>query len=106
MAPPVAWDIYAAELRKGYEHPTWLPEPSEDAGRPEKGDVGYILEGRFQRLFNVTKPPGSYHEKASYSYSLLDYDPIFDEIRDNALQTKVTNGSGGDFMDLTADVGA
>ena len=47
------WDTYARELehfRHGY--PLWDPEPSF-AGEVHIGDVGYIEEGQFHRLFNV-----------------------------------------------------
>lgn len=51
------WDVYAKELgdacRLGY--PLWDPEP-EEQGTVCIGDVGYISEGRFRRLFNATRP--------------------------------------------------
>lgn len=52
---PSPWDAYATELVKSqYGHPLWYPEPDE-SGELELGDVGYIENGRFYRLFNVLK---------------------------------------------------
>lgn len=48
-------DIYVNQLRtlrKGY--PLYHPEPPEE-GPVEVGDVGYIKEGSFYRLFNVSR---------------------------------------------------
>ena len=104
MTPTPVWDIYASELGEGYGHPMWYPEPSKETGSIEKGDVGFFLDGSFRRLFNVTrKSPGSYSESASYSYSVLDYDPIFDETQENALRTRVVSSSGVIFKILKAD---
>lgn len=53
MPSPSPWDTYARELehfRRGY--PLWNPEP-DSAGEVHIGDVGYIEEGKFHRLFNV-----------------------------------------------------
>ena len=48
-------EIYASELvRLRYGHPLWRPEPSADCGEVKIGDVGYIRDGAFHRLFNAT----------------------------------------------------
>ncbi|THH02772.1 hypothetical protein EW026_g167 [Hermanssonia centrifuga] len=47
-------DIYASQLsHHGEGHPLWSPEPSK-FGEVEIGDVGFIQDGAFFRLFNVT----------------------------------------------------
>ncbi|KAF9459074.1 hypothetical protein BDZ94DRAFT_1061835 [Collybia nuda] len=54
---PAAHDIYAEQLRdlrRG--HPLYHPEPRAE-GPVEIGDVGYIKDGAFRRLFNVSRPP-------------------------------------------------
>ncbi|KAH9839012.1 uncharacterized protein C8Q71DRAFT_855664 [Rhodofomes roseus] len=54
---PYAWDVYAQELLPlGHGYPLWDPRPDETAGEIEIGDVGYIEDGRFRRLFNPTLP--------------------------------------------------
>ncbi|RPD68418.1 hypothetical protein L226DRAFT_548538 [Lentinus tigrinus ALCF2SS1-7] len=51
---PAAWDIYAKELWPlRYGHPLWYPEPCPDFGEVRIGDVGYLREGNFTRLFNA-----------------------------------------------------
>ena len=46
-------EIYASQLVSlGYGHPLWYPEPAQ-AGEILIGDVGYIDDGKFFRLFNA-----------------------------------------------------
>lgn len=49
--------IYAQELLH-YRFGTalWLPEPSPEWGPIRLADVGYIQDGKFNRLFNVSLP--------------------------------------------------
>ena len=60
MAPQqdAAWNIYAKQLlamRQGY--PLWHPEIERERGLEIKvGDVGYLHEGAFIRIFNATLP--------------------------------------------------
>lgn len=52
-------EIYASELvRLRYGHPLWYPEPTAEDGEIKIGDVGYIQEGAFHRLFNATHGKG------------------------------------------------
>lgn len=49
------WNICTSELSDlGYGYPLWHPAPTK-YGEVEIGDVGYILEGCFYRLFNATR---------------------------------------------------
>lgn len=46
-------ELYASQLVDlGYGHPLWYPEPTKD-GVIEIGDIGYIDDGSFRRLFNA-----------------------------------------------------
>lgn len=46
--------VYASELApRGRGTPLWYPEPSE-SGEVEIGDVGFLQDGGFHRLFNIT----------------------------------------------------
>lgn len=53
-ATPHPSDIYVRRLFKlGLGYPLWQAEASQD--EVEIGDVGYLRQGRFYRLFNATK---------------------------------------------------
>ncbi|KAI0343808.1 hypothetical protein BDW22DRAFT_1304140, partial [Trametopsis cervina] len=55
----LAAQVYAEQLLpKGHGFPLWIPEPSSQFGEILLGDVGYIWDGSFFRLFNVTLPRG------------------------------------------------
>lgn len=57
MAPP---EIYASELATlGYGYPLWFPEPDPLKGEVQIGDVGFIKDGIFTRLFNICQDSGS-----------------------------------------------
>ena len=48
--------VYSEQLlAKGHGLPLWEPEPSE-LGEVQIGDVGFIDNGGFCRLFNATRP--------------------------------------------------
>ncbi|OCH94657.1 hypothetical protein OBBRIDRAFT_823403 [Obba rivulosa] len=50
-------DVYIDEmLRLGLGYPLWHPSPTE-SGEVQVGDVGYIRDDKFIRLFNATKDP-------------------------------------------------
>ncbi|EKM58830.1 uncharacterized protein PHACADRAFT_248924 [Phanerochaete carnosa HHB-10118-sp] len=52
-APSAPDEIYASSLQTLYlGHALWYPEPHE-SGEPQIGDVGFISEGAFIRLFNL-----------------------------------------------------
>ncbi|KZT65351.1 hypothetical protein DAEQUDRAFT_768920 [Daedalea quercina L-15889] len=49
------WGTYANQLiGMGYGYPLWDPEP--ERGEVLIGDVGFLVKGRFHRLFNPTLP--------------------------------------------------
>ncbi|KAG6913582.1 hypothetical protein DXG01_005799 [Tephrocybe rancida] len=53
---PAAHDIYAeqlSELRRGY--PLYNLEPNPDDGPMQIGDVGFLRQGAFHLLFNVSR---------------------------------------------------
>lgn len=52
----IAANVYAEQLiTRGHGWPLWVPEPSKE-GEVLIGDVGYIYDGAFFRLFNVIYP--------------------------------------------------
>ncbi|GJE94290.1 WD40 repeat domain-containing protein [Phanerochaete sordida] len=55
-----AYHIYPSCLSgRGYGYPLWRPEP-HDTGEPQIGDVGYVREGAFVRLFNINISAAAY----------------------------------------------
>ncbi|EKM58725.1 uncharacterized protein PHACADRAFT_182971 [Phanerochaete carnosa HHB-10118-sp] len=54
MSNPPAWSVYAEQLvGRGYGLPLWHPEPTLEQGEIKVGDVGFVSEGQFIRLFNA-----------------------------------------------------
>ena len=55
-APYVVYPSSLFCLSLGYA--LWFPEPHQTVGEPQIGDVGYVSEGAFIRMFNinVSKP--------------------------------------------------
>ena len=76
MSHKTASYIYAQELR-GHRlgEPLWQPEPREGDGEVLLGDVGVIEDGRFCRLFNVTRPSNDPVNKSGVppGFKVLDY---------------------------------
>lgn len=54
----LAAHVYAEQLLpRGHGYPLWFPEPSAtQLGDIRIGDVGYVWDGSFFRLFNITLP--------------------------------------------------
>ena len=53
------YDIFRHHLAikfPAYGHALWDPDPGSLSPAVEVGDVGYIYEGKFHRLFNVLLP--------------------------------------------------
>lgn len=50
-------DVYQEQLRSlGHGHPIWKPDPADLYQQVSVGDVGYVREGYFVRIFNVLLP--------------------------------------------------
>ncbi|KAI0642071.1 hypothetical protein C8Q79DRAFT_918179 [Trametes meyenii] len=82
-----ACDVYTRLLcERGYGHPLWFPEPSQ-AGEVMLGDVGYIDDGGFSRIFNATLPPEdpANHLGVPEGYTPLEYPAYVVKDRPNAL---------------------
>ena len=84
---------YAKALRNlGYGEPQWQPEPHDEDGEVLLGDVGFVEDGRFCRLFNVTRSADDpIHEKSGVptGFKVLEYN-------ENALIRKNPNYLGPD----------
>lgn len=66
--------VYADQLRfLRYGEPLWQPEPMDD--EVAIGDVGFVIDGQFSRLFNAVD--GSYSGRGGLpeGFTKLEYDP-------------------------------
>ena len=55
-----AAEVYAEQLnRLNYGYPLWHPEPPNDADEIHVGDVGFVRDGAFYRMFNALVPGDS-----------------------------------------------
>ena len=53
-------EVYAEQLsRLNYGFPLWHPDPPNDAPEIQIGDVGFVRDGAFYRMFNATQPGDS-----------------------------------------------
>ena len=84
----VACEVYTKLLfQRGHGHPLWEPEPTA-SGEVLIGDVGYIFDGGFYRLFNATLPSGhAIHERwgVPAAYEPFDFPEALLHHRPNAL---------------------
>ncbi|KAM5544356.1 hypothetical protein V8D89_002016 [Ganoderma adspersum] len=56
---PAPWNIYADELRHHpHGYPLWMPDPDPSTTEVQLGDVGWLHDGGFYRLFNSMKAEG------------------------------------------------
>jgi len=75
------WDVYQKQLASLYQGiALWDPRPVEALyDRVSIGDVGYINEGHFHRMFNVTLPwddPSNTRLGEPEPYPPLDWGPV------------------------------
>lgn len=73
----LAAEVYAEQLlSKAHGLPLWIPEPSK-FGEVLIGDVGYVYDGSFYRLFNVTFPQDHPVNSGGVpeDFKVLEYDP-------------------------------
>lgn len=76
--------VYSNELQRfggqWLGHALWYPTPS--AGEEvEIGDVGYVSEGRFRRLFNVTSQAGFNRDLRPEGFKPLEYETGLEDRR-------------------------
>ena len=72
----LAAEVYAEQLlSKGHGLPLWIPEPSK-FGQVLIGDVGYVYDGQFYRLFNATFPKDHIVNRGGVpeGFTMLDFD--------------------------------
>ena len=101
------WDTYARELEHfSHGYPLWDPEPYF-AGEVHIGDVGYIEEGQFHRLFNVTVGPDHpYNEDGvPQNFERLTFHPKLLHLQDKQLLPGPIMSKGVKKNELGASAG-
>lgn len=90
-----AWDVYARQLMMvGHGYPLWNPQPnkrrSSDSFDPpvQIGDVGYVSNGTFIRLFNATKDA---HDEINQAHGVPSDRYVKFEVGERGLETEVPN---------------
>lgn len=100
--------VYAEQLRYlRCGEPLWQPEPPKD-GEVAIGDVGYINDGRFSRLFNAIHGTSSRPGKIPPTFEKLEYDaedmdevneeympPFLPQCSTSIVGSQVEAGAGG-----------
>ena len=73
MPDTIAAIVYAEQLRYlQWGEPLWQPEPPDD-GEVAIGDVGFIDDGRFVRLFNAVHGSADEPEAVPHGFEKLQY---------------------------------
>ncbi|KAI0754004.1 hypothetical protein C8Q80DRAFT_1116859 [Daedaleopsis nitida] len=107
----IAADIYTRLMfARGHGYPLWEPEPTE-SGEVLIGDVGYVLDGGFYRLFNATLPADHpFHEQCGVpdSYEPFQFPNKLLHRRLNALEAGAicSKSVSAINMEVSAEVGA
>ena len=85
----VACEVYTKLLfQRGHGNPLWEPEPTA-SGEVLTGDVGYILDGGFYRLFNATfaaDDPVNQRYGVPDEYEMFQCPSTLRHVRNSALQ--------------------
>ena len=104
------YDTFRGQLAikyPSYGHALWEPSPSELYGPVEVGDVGFIREGRFYRLFNALL---SADHPSHMSGVPEHHEPLIPKLSDHVIRSTLSPGhycsAGIDMMALEPDVRA
>jgi hypothetical protein len=105
------YDIFREQLAAkypGYGHALWEPNPGKLFCPVEVGDVGYIREGGFHRLFNALLPPNhTSHDKFGVPEYHEPLSPkLQDHINSSTLKPNHYYSTGIDMMRTEPDVRA
>lgn len=77
------YDIFREQLAIKYPahgHALWEPSPRRGHNRVEIGDVGFIREGKFHRLFNALLPA----DHPSHKFGVPEYhEPLTPSLSDH-----------------------
>ena len=104
------YDIFRGQLAikyPSYGHALWEPSPSKLYGPAEVGDVGFIREGQFHRLFNALLSV----DHPSHKFGVPEHhEPLIPELADHVICGMLSPGqycsAGVDMVALELDVRA
>ena len=101
------YDIFRHHLwatAPAFGHALWDPDPGNLYPAVEVGDVGYVREGKFHRLFNALLPEDhpshrnfgvpDYHERLTLNRDIEDHINIGSHNPQNFCSIAVTLGGG------------
>ena len=102
------YDIFREQLAikyPAYGYALWEPSPSRTYDVVEVGDVGFIREGRFHRLFNALLSV----DHPSHKFGVPEYhEPLIPKLSDHIIYGVLSPGhyysAGIDMMALEPDV--
>ena len=104
------YDTFRGQLAikyPSYGHALWEPSPSGLYSPVEVGDVGFIREGRFYRLFNALL---SADHPSHMSGVPEHHEPLIPKLSDHVIRSTLSPGhycsAGIDMMALEPDVRA
>ena len=103
----LAAEVYAEQLlSKAHGLPLWIPEPSK-FGEVLIGDVGYVYDGSFYRLFNVTRSPDHPINQGGLpdNFEVLEYDSCLLHRVDQYLDAGVVCSKSVKRSDISASGG-
>jgi len=104
------YDIFRGQLaikHPSYGHALWEPSPSRVYGPIEIGDVGFVREGRFYRLFNTLLSADHPSHKSGVPEH---HEPLILKLADHVIHGTLSPGhhcsAGIDMMTLEPDIRA
>lgn len=102
-------EVYSQQLLKLFlGYPLWEPEPKPGQGEVEIGDVGYLLEGGFYRLFNAMRDRDDpiQHVSVPEDFKKLDPGPLQPLITTNAVNAGPHFSTSVQNIKLEGDIGS
>ena len=88
------YDVYRERLSSLYHgHALWEPGPVEDLyEKVSIGDVGYVYNGSFHRIFNVTLPWGDPSNQKFGASKPENYEPMKKEVFKQTSKSRLAKG--------------
>lgn len=98
--------VYAEQLRSlRCGEPLWQPEPPDD-GEVAIGDVGFIDDGRFARLFNAIHGTSTRPGKIPSTFVKLEYDAVYLEVTNDEYMPPLQPQCSASIVGSRVEVGA
>ena len=98
-APNVYYTELSRHSNQWLGHPLWYPDP-EDSGEVEIGDVGYIHQGRFRRIFNAVTQEGVNADMRPDGFQPLSFPPGLCDARKSLVKPGSLASASIKFIDV------